>query len=60
MKVETPEIVAERIGRALPHVPAENIITAPDCGFKYVPRNIAFAKLQALAAGTQMAREKIS
>ena len=60
MKVETPEIVAERIGRALPHVPAENIIPAPDCGFKYVPRNIAFAKLQALAAGTQMAREKIS
>jgi len=60
MRVETPETVAERIERALPHVPAENIIPAPDCGFKYVPRDIAFAKLQALAKGAQIARQKIT
>ena len=60
MTVETPEEVAERIERALPHVAAENIIPAPDCGFKYVPRAIAFAKLQALAQGAKIARRKVS
>ena len=37
--VETPDIVAERIRRALPHVPAERIVVAPDCGMKYLPRD---------------------
>ena len=59
MKVETPETVADRIERALPHIPAENIIPAPDCGFKYLPREIAFAKLQALAVGAKLARNSM-
>ncbi|MEO8702645.1 MAG: uroporphyrinogen decarboxylase family protein, partial [Kofleriaceae bacterium] len=42
--IETPEIVIARIERALEHVPAERIILAPDCGMKYLPREIAFAK----------------
>jgi 5-methyltetrahydropteroyltriglutamate--homocysteine methyltransferase len=58
--VETPEIVADRIRRALPHVPVENVIPAPDCGMKYLPREVAFAKMQALAAGARLVREELS
>ncbi|MCG6857088.1 MAG: 5-methyltetrahydropteroyltriglutamate--homocysteine methyltransferase, partial [Salaquimonas sp.] len=47
INVETPETVAERIRRALPHVDADNIIVAPDCGLKYLPRDVAFAKMKA-------------
>lgn len=60
MTVETPDMVAERIERAFPHMPAENIIPAPDCGFKYVPRDIAYAKLEALVHGTNIVRERLS
>ena len=44
MTVETPETVAERIRRALPYVPPERIVVAPDCGLKYLPRDVAFGK----------------
>ena len=44
MTVETPTLVAERIRRALPYVDAKNIVVAPDCGLKYLPRDIAFQK----------------
>ena len=60
MTVETPEIVAERIERVFPHVPPENIIPAPDCGFKYIPRDISYAKLEALVAGTNLARDRLN
>ena len=60
MAVEAPETVAERIERAYPHVPPERIIPAPDCGFKYIARDISFAKLQALVAGTDLARSRLS
>jgi 5-methyltetrahydropteroyltriglutamate--homocysteine methyltransferase len=43
--VETPAIVAARIRRALPYVDANRIVVAPDCGLKYMPRDIAFAKI---------------
>jgi 5-methyltetrahydropteroyltriglutamate--homocysteine methyltransferase len=43
--VETPETVVARIERALPYVKAENVILAPDCGMKYLPRETASAKL---------------
>src|ERR1700756_610265 len=46
MTVETPQIVAERIGRALAVVPAERIVVAPDCGMKYLPRTVAFGKMR--------------
>ncbi len=59
MTVETPGTVAARIERAFAHAPPERIVAAPDCGFKYVPRNIAFAKLAALAAGAKLARERL-
>ncbi len=60
MIVETPEIVAERIRRALPHCPAERIIVAPDCGFKYLPPDVAFGKMKAMAQGAAMVRQELS
>jgi 5-methyltetrahydropteroyltriglutamate--homocysteine methyltransferase len=56
--VETPEIVAARVRRALPFVAPENVILAPDCGMKYLPREVAFAKMQAMAAGAGILREE--
>jgi 5-methyltetrahydropteroyltriglutamate--homocysteine methyltransferase len=49
--VETPEIVAQRIRKALPYIAAERLIIAPDCGLKYLPRDVAFAKLRAMVEG---------
>ena len=58
MSIETPEEVAARIRRALPHVPAERIIVAPDCGLKYLPRDVAFGKMQAMVAGAAIVRAR--
>ena len=58
--VETPETVAERIRRALPHKDAAELIAAPDCGMKYLPRDAAFAKLEALVAGAQLVRGEVA
>jgi 5-methyltetrahydropteroyltriglutamate--homocysteine methyltransferase len=59
MTIETPEIVAARIRRALPYVAKERLIIAPDCGLKYLPRDIAFGKMQAMVAGAAMVRREI-
>jgi len=59
MAIETPETVASRIRRALDHVPAERIVVAPDCGMKYLPRGVAYRKLQAMVAGAKIAREEL-
>jgi 5-methyltetrahydropteroyltriglutamate--homocysteine methyltransferase len=59
-EVETPELVAQRISRALPYVDAADIIAAPDCGMKYLPRSVAFGKLKAMVAGAQLARSRLS
>jgi 5-methyltetrahydropteroyltriglutamate--homocysteine methyltransferase len=60
MTVETPETVAGRIRRALPHVPAERIVVAPDCGLKYLPRAIAYAKMRAMVEGTAIVRRELA
>jgi len=60
MTVETPATVADRIRRALPHVGAERIIVAPDCGMKYLPRAVAFAKMQAMVEGAAIVRRELS
>jgi 5-methyltetrahydropteroyltriglutamate--homocysteine methyltransferase len=60
MKVETPETVAARIRRALPHIPAERIVVAPDCGLKYLPREVAFNKMLAMAAGAAIVRRELT
>jgi 5-methyltetrahydropteroyltriglutamate--homocysteine methyltransferase len=56
VEVETPALVAGRIRQALEFVPPERLMPAPDCGMKYLPRAVAFAKLQALVAGTELVR----
>ncbi len=56
MAVESDRLVADRIERAFKYVPPKNIVPAPDCGFKYIPRSIAYAKLKALVAGTRLVR----
>jgi 5-methyltetrahydropteroyltriglutamate--homocysteine methyltransferase len=60
MTVETPQIVAGRIRRALDHVPAERIVVAPDCGMKYLPRAVAFGKMKAMAEGAAMVRRELT
>jgi 5-methyltetrahydropteroyltriglutamate--homocysteine methyltransferase len=60
VSVETPALVAERIRRALPYVAAERLIVAPDCGLKYLPRDVAFAKMQAMVAGAAIVRGELT
>jgi 5-methyltetrahydropteroyltriglutamate--homocysteine methyltransferase len=57
--VETPEVVATRIRRALAVVPPERLVVAPDCGMKYLPRERAFRKLRAMVAGARLVREEL-
>ena len=57
--LETPEVVAERIAAALTRDPAERLQVGPDCGMKYLSRDVAFAKLQALVAGAALALERL-
>ena len=54
--VETPDQVAARVRRALPYVPAERLVLAPDCGMKYLPRKSAFGKLVSLRAAAGQLR----
>jgi 5-methyltetrahydropteroyltriglutamate--homocysteine methyltransferase len=58
-EVESPELVATRIRRALPYVNAADVIVAPDCGMKYLPRDVAFGKLQAMVGGAQIVRSQL-
>ena len=57
--VETPEQVAARIRAGLAVLPAERLVPAPDCGMKYLPREAAFGKLQAMVAGAQIVRSPL-
>jgi len=59
-KVETPEMIASRIRAALKYVSPENLIPAPDCGMKYLPRDVAFAKLKAMADGAAIVRRELT
>jgi 5-methyltetrahydropteroyltriglutamate--homocysteine methyltransferase len=60
MRIETPERVAARIRRALPYVAKERVILAPDCGMKYLPREVAVGKLSAMVAAAQMLRQEFA
>ncbi len=57
---ETPELVAERISAALEVFPAERMVVAPDCGMKYLSRDVAFAKLSSMVAGRNIVRAALS
>jgi 5-methyltetrahydropteroyltriglutamate--homocysteine methyltransferase len=59
MTVETPAVVAQRIREALKHLSPERLTLAPDCGMKYLPRDVAFGKLQSLAEGAAIVRREL-
>jgi 5-methyltetrahydropteroyltriglutamate--homocysteine methyltransferase len=59
-EVETADLVAARIRDALTVVPAERLGVAPDCGMKYLPRERAFRKLQAMVAGAHLVRGELA
>jgi 5-methyltetrahydropteroyltriglutamate--homocysteine methyltransferase len=58
--VETPDVVAARIRRALPHVDATRLVVAPDCGMKYLTRAAAYGKMTAMVAGAALVRRELS
>jgi 5-methyltetrahydropteroyltriglutamate--homocysteine methyltransferase len=58
-KAETPAVVADRIRAALKHLAPDKLIPAPDCGMKYLPRALAFAKLKALSDGAAIVRKEL-
>jgi len=58
MSVETPQTVVERAQRALKHVQPQNVILAPDCGMKYLPREVADGKMKALVEGAKLLRSQ--
>jgi len=59
LRVESAATVATRIRAALEVVPAERLVPAPDCGMKYLPREVAVAKLRALAEGAAIVRSEL-
>ena len=56
MKIETPQQVVARLKKALKYVKPEDVIVAPDCGMKYLPRGVAFDKLKAMVEGAKILR----
>ena len=60
LEIESAQTVAERIRAGLKYVAPEKLIPAPDCGMKYLPRDVAFGKLRALSAGAALVRRELS
>src|SRR5262245_17099176 len=56
MEVESPEVIAGRIRAALGHIDAERLMVGPDCGMKYLPRDVAFGKLRSLVEAAELMR----
>jgi 5-methyltetrahydropteroyltriglutamate--homocysteine methyltransferase len=57
--VETADVVAQRVRRALPYVDAERLVLAPDCGMKYLPRASAEGKLRSMTAAADLLRREL-
>ena len=57
--VESSTAIAARIRQALEYLPPERLMLAPDCGMKYLPRDIAYAKLQAMTQGVELVRDSL-
>jgi 5-methyltetrahydropteroyltriglutamate--homocysteine methyltransferase len=58
--VEAPQTVAERIRKALAHIPPDRVVVAPDCGLKYLPRDVAYGKMCAMVEGAKIVRKEIA
>ena len=59
MSVETPQTVVQRIKKALQHLKPEDVILAPDCGMKYLPREVAYGKMKAMVEGARQLRAEL-
>jgi 5-methyltetrahydropteroyltriglutamate--homocysteine methyltransferase len=58
-EVESAEVMADRIRRALPFIDAERVVLAPDCGMKYLPRESADGKLRSMVAAARLLRAEL-
>ena len=58
--IETPLVVASRVKRALQYISPEQVILAPDCGMKYLPREVADGKLRAMTEAAKILRAEYS
>ena len=58
--IETPQVVADRIRKAFDYVKPERIVIAPDCGMKYLPREVAFGKMKAMVEGAEIVRDELT
>ncbi|MGH7106167.1 MAG: uroporphyrinogen decarboxylase family protein, partial [Acetobacteraceae bacterium] len=58
MTVESPETVAGRVRAAMKYVSPESVIIAPDCGMKYLPREVACGKMRAMAQAAKILRSE--
>ena len=58
--IETPQVVADRIRKAFDYVKPERIVIAPDCGMKYLPREVAFGKMKAMVEGAKIVRDELT
>jgi 5-methyltetrahydropteroyltriglutamate--homocysteine methyltransferase len=56
MDIELPEVIVHRINKALKYIKPEQVILAPDCGMKYLPREVADGKLRAMVKAAQILR----
>jgi 5-methyltetrahydropteroyltriglutamate--homocysteine methyltransferase len=57
--IESTDVVAGRIRAALAHLPPERMLIAPDCGCKYLSRDVAWGKVAALVAAAEQVRQEI-
>jgi len=57
--VETADMVVQHLHRALEVLPAERVFVMPDCGCFHLPRDVAYAKLQAMVEGTKIVRKEL-
>jgi 5-methyltetrahydropteroyltriglutamate--homocysteine methyltransferase len=58
LTIESPEVIVQRIKKALQHIKPEQVILAPDCGMKYLPREVADGKLQAMVKAAEILRSQ--
>ena len=58
--VESPNEIADRVRRALPHIDKERVYLAPDCGCKYLERDAAFGKLKSMCEAAEILRDELS
>jgi 5-methyltetrahydropteroyltriglutamate--homocysteine methyltransferase len=58
-RIETPQNVAGRIRAALAFVPPERVVVAPDCGMKYLRRDLALGKMRAMVEGVALVRSEL-